>query len=177
MSDDGEDRALVSQFLNQRDEAAFRSLYRRHAGFLHRFLMRLTGRAADAEEGVQETWARACRGLPRFQWRSSLPTWLAGIAVRWWREEARRRGRSSDTSEDAAIEAVAPIRMEIDRIDLERAFASLAGGYREAILLHDVHGYTHEEIAEMLGVDTGTSKSQLSRARRALRARLTGRPA
>jgi RNA polymerase sigma-70 factor (ECF subfamily) len=177
VTDDGEDRALVSRFLSQRDEAAFRSLYRRHAGFLYRFLLRLTGRATDAEEGVQETWVRACRGLPQFQWRSPLPTWLAGIAVRWWREEERRRGRLWDAPEDAAIEAAAPVRTEIDRIDLERALASLAGGYQEAILLHDVQGYTHEEIAEMLGVDAGTSKSQLSRARRALRARLTGRPA
>lgn len=97
--------------------------------------------------------------------------------MRWWREEARRRGRPSDSSDDAAIDAAAPIRTEIDRIDLERAFASLPGGYREAILLHDVEGYTHEEIAEMLGVDIGTSKSQLSRVRRALRVRLTGRRA
>lgn len=74
MSDPGEDRALVSLFLSQRDEAAFRALYGRHAGFLYRFLMRLTGRAADAEEGVQETWVRAWRGLPQFQWRSPLPT-------------------------------------------------------------------------------------------------------
>ncbi len=67
------------------------------------------------------------------------------------------------------------MRLEIERLDLERALASLAPGYRRAILLHDVEGYTHEEVAELTGVDVGTSKSQLSRARSALRARLSGR--
>ena len=88
-----EDRLLVSRFLERRDEAAFRELYARHAGPLYRFLLRLTCRAADAEEGLQETWVRASRALARFEWRSALSTWLAGIAIRWWREECRRRGR------------------------------------------------------------------------------------
>ncbi|MEP6993955.1 MAG: RNA polymerase sigma factor [Acidobacteriota bacterium] len=173
----GDDRVLVARFLGRRDEPAFRALYDRHTGFLYRFLMRLTGRGADAEEGVQETWIRACRGLDRFQWKSALPTWLAGIAVGWWREEIRRRGRVGEISGESDAPSAAPIRSEIDRIDLERALAGLALGYREAILLHDVYGHTHGEIAQILGVDEGTSKSQLSRARRALRARLAGRPA
>lgn len=181
MSAGGEDRALVSRFLHARDEAAFRALYERHTGVLYRFLLRLTGRAADAEEGVQETWVRACRGLEGFQWRSALSTWLAGIAIRWWREEIRRRGGREEPYEESRGETgapgSAPLRGEIDRIDLERALAGLSLGYREAVLLHDVYGHTHGEIAEMLGVDEGTSKSQLSRARRALRARLAGRGA
>jgi RNA polymerase sigma-70 factor (ECF subfamily) len=174
----GEDRALVSRFLERRDEAAFRALYDRHSGRLYRFLLRLTGRAADAEEGVQETWVRACRSLERFAWRSALSTWLAGIAIRWWREECRRRGRvtDGDAAEPEVLAGLAPAsRGEIDRIDLERALGELALGYREAILLHDVFGHTHGEIAELLEVDEGTSKSQLSRARRLLRARLGGR--
>jgi len=174
-SDDavGEDRALVHRFLERRDEVAFRALYDRHSGRLYRFLLRLTGRAAEAEEGVQETWVRACRGLERFAWRSALSTWLAGIAIRWWREECRRRGRvTEEEPAEAGLADIAPSPGEIDRIDLERALGDLALGYREAILLHDVFGHTHGEIAELLDVDEGTSKSQLSRARRALRARL-----
>jgi RNA polymerase sigma-70 factor, ECF subfamily len=177
--DDGGDRLLVSRFLERRDEAAFRALYARHTDTLYRFLLRLTGRAADAEEGVQETWVRACRGLDRFAWRSALGTWLAGIAIRWWREERRRRGTNQDAAWDEAFLDDAPApplgEVAIDRIDLERALGELSLGYREAILLHDVYGHTHSEIAEMLDVDEGTSKSQLSRARRALRARLGGR--
>lgn len=171
---DPEDRSLVSRFLGSRDEAAFRALYERHTGALYRFLLRLTGRSADAEEGLQETWVRACRGLERFAWRSALSTWLAGIAIRWWREECRRRGRGEDAGE-AEPPVVEPVAGEIDRLDLERALGDLALGYREAILLHDVYGHTHGEIAGMLDVDEGTSKSQLSRARRALRALLGGR--
>jgi len=167
------DRLLASRFLEGRDEAAFRELYARHSGALYRFLLRLTGRAEDAEEGLQETWVRASRALAGFEWRSALSTWLAGIAIRWWREECRRRGRGEDAGDPEP--AVEPVNSEIDRLDLERALGNLALGYREAILLHDVYGHTHGEIARMLDVDEGTSKSQLSRARRALRARLGGR--
>jgi RNA polymerase sigma-70 factor (ECF subfamily) len=171
------DRLLVSRFLESRDEAAFRDLYARHCGALYRFLLRLTGRASDADEGVQETWVRACRSLERFAWRSALSTWLAGIAIRWWREECRRRGRLWDLEDekaDAGVFAAAAPPDAVDRIDLERALADLSLGYREAILLHDVYGHTHAEIAELLEMDEGTSKSQLSRARRVLRARLGG---
>lgn len=172
----GEDRDLVARFLEGRDEAAFRKLYRRHAAFLYRFLLRLSGGdAAAADEGVQETWVRAARGLPDFQWRSSLKTWLAGIAIRWWREFERAAGREAELPDEAELPPAPPICREIERLDLERALASLAPGYRRAILLHDVEGYTHEEVAALTGVDVGTSKSQLSRARSALRARLSGR--
>ena len=71
---------------------------------------------------------------------------------------------------------VALDRQDSTRMDLERAVASLPDGYREVLVLHDVEGYTHEEIAGLLGIDRGTSKSQLSRARRELRARLSGFP-
>jgi RNA polymerase sigma-70 factor (ECF subfamily) len=173
-----EDRSLVARFLVGRDESAFRALYRRHAAFLYRFLLRLSGGdASAAEEGVQETWVRAAQGLSGFGWRSTLKTWLAGIAIRWWRESQRAAGREDELPEEADLPPAAPIRREIERLDLERALAGLSPGYRRAILLHDVEGYTHEEVAELTGVDVGTSKSQLSRARSALRARLAGRNA
>ena len=166
---------LVARFLERRDEDAFRALYRRHAAGLYGLLLRLTGgRASEADEGMQETWVRAIRGLERFEGRSTLSTWLAGIAVRWWREESRRRAREAPLPDEELLPPVPALRREIDRVDLERALGLLPGGYREAILLHDVHGYTHEEIAAMTAVEPGTSKSQLSRARSALRAHLAG---
>jgi RNA polymerase sigma-70 factor (ECF subfamily) len=177
MPDPGASPDLVARFLERRDEAAFRELYRLHAPRLYALLLRLTGgRAADADEGLQETWVRAVRGLERFEGRSSLSTWLAGIAIRWWREEARRRSREAELPEEDRLPPAPPVRREIARVDLERALALLPRGYREAILLHDVDGYTHEEIAAMTAVEAGTSKSQLSRARSALRARLGGNP-
>jgi RNA polymerase sigma-70 factor (ECF subfamily) len=175
MAEAGPDRDLVARFLARRDEDAFREMYRLHAPRLYALLLRLTGgRAPDAHEGLQETWVRAVRGLERFEGRSSLATWLAGIAIRWWREEARKRARDVELPDEDRLPAAAPVRREIARVDLDRALALLPRGYREAILLHDVEGYTHEEIAVMTDVEAGTSKSQLSRARSALRARLGG---
>ena len=172
---DPSDAELVARFLARRDEEVFRALYRRHAARVYGLLLRLTGgRAAEADEGLQETWVRAIRGLERFEGRSALSTWLAGIAVRWWREDSRRRSREAELPEEDRLPPAAPLRREIARVDLERALALLPGGYREAILLHDVQGYTHEEIAAMTAVEPGTSKSQLSRARSALRAHLAG---
>lgn len=175
MSEAEEDGRLVRRYLELRDEASFRALYGRHAPFLYRFLLRLTGgRGAEAEEGVQETWIRAVEGLSGFAGRSTLKTWLAGIAIRWSRERARLAGRHAAVElTEEALDA-APIRREIDRIDLERAVAALAPGYREVLVLHDVEGYSHEDVALLLGIEAGTSKSQLSRARRALRVRLAG---
>jgi RNA polymerase sigma-70 factor (ECF subfamily) len=171
---DAEDRRLVSRFLARRDEEAFRALYRRHTPFLYRLLLRMSGRADAADEGVQETWVRAASSLGKFEGRSALKTWLAGIAVHWWREEGRRRDRFAEIAPDDDSLPAPPLRAEAERIDLERAIAALAPGYREAIVLHDVEGHTHEEIAGLLGIEAGTSKSQLSRARRALRVRLAG---
>jgi len=170
-----EDRALVGSFLARRDEAAFLALYRRLTPFLHRFLRSLSGSVSEAEELVQETWVRGVERLAGFEWRSSLKTWLAGIALNAWRE--RRRAPASAALEDDQFPEAPPVRREIASVDLERALAQLSPGYREAILLHDVVGYTHDEVAALTGVDAGTSKSQLSRARRALRARLSGRNA
>ena len=172
---EAEDRALVAEFLAQRDEAAFLALYRRHTPFLHRFLRSLSGQLSEAEDLVQETWVRGVQRLDGFAWRSSLKTWLAGIALNTWRE--RRRAPPAATLDDDRLPEAPPARHEIASVDLERALSRLSAGYREAILLHDVAGYTHEEIAALTGVDAGTSKSQLSRARRALRARLSGRTA
>lgn len=173
---DTDDRILVARFLARRDEAAFRALYRKHTPFLYRFLLSLAGQtASEAEELVQEAWVRAAESIEGFAWRSSLKTWLAGIALNAWREHVRAPRAAPLEEED--LPAAPAIEREIASIDLARALAGLAPGYREAILLHDVEGYTHEEVAALTGVDAGTSKSQLSRARRALRARLWGRNA
>ena len=165
-----DDRRLVALFLARRDEGAFRALYRRHTPFLYRLLLRLSGGDSQtAEEGVQETWARAVERLGEFAWRSQLRTWLAGIAIHWSREDARRRRRDASVALDDEALPAPGASAPIDRMDLERAVSELPEGYRAALLLHDVEGFTHEEIAAALGVDEGTSKSQLFRARRSLR--------
>ncbi len=170
--DDTQDRKLVTAFLERGDEHAFRSLYRRHAPVLYGLAMRLSaGNEAEAEEAVQTTWIRAAERLDGFQWRSALRSWLCGILVNCCREARRGRERSSretELTEALAQEGGTPFN-GVGRVDLERAIARLPGGFREVLILHDVEGYTHEEIAGFLGIQAGTSKSQLSRARRAMR--------
>lgn len=166
------DRELVRAVVDGRNELAFRTLYRRHTPRLYRFALRLgTGGPADAEELVHETWVRAVLGLPTFAWRSALPTWLAGIAVNCVRERWRPETAAlADVPEPAADDR--ELLGLPDRLDLERAIARLPAGGRAVLVLHDLEGHTHEEIAAMLGVEVGTSKSQLARARQRLRALL-----
>ncbi len=168
-----EDRALVARFLATRDEHAFRQLFRRHAGAMTALARRLLGpwgeSTRDAEDAVQEAWLRAARGLGGFAWRSSLRTWLNGIAVRCCYEILRRREPGLDLAHLPTEPIAGPAPPET--LDLERALRELPSGYRTVLLLHDVEGWTHAEIAERLGIEAGTSKSQLARARARLRAR------
>lgn len=167
------DRALVRRFLSERDEASFRAIYARHAPTVFALAVRLSGSRSDGEDLLQDAWIRAAERLEGFRWESTLRTWLCGIIVNCWRELARRRvaARPGEALEDSPDrEGIAPG----ERVDLERAVRALPDGYREVVVLHDVHGYTHEEIAALLAIDAGTSKSQLSRGRRRLRDLLTG---
>jgi RNA polymerase sigma-70 factor (ECF subfamily) len=172
VSTDWEDRKLVSAYLRDREEMAFRALYRRHTPMVFQFVLRLVGgRTAEAEEIIQTAWIRAAGKLDAFRWDSSLRTWLTGIALNCYRESVRRDRRNGDTvSLDLQeLPVVRRLHREIPRIDLERAIAQLPDGYREVLILHDVEGYTHDEIGALMGIRNGTSKSQLSRARRAVR--------
>jgi RNA polymerase sigma-70 factor (ECF subfamily) len=165
-----DDRALVAEFLRSRSEEAFVRLYDRHAPMLYRFAARLAGGPGiEPAELVQEAWVRAIERLALFRWESSLRTWLCGIVLNRWREV--RRGSERDRTVVALAERE-PERPASDlalRRRLDQALGELAEGYRTVLLLHDVEGYTHEEIARHFGIAEGTSKSQLHRARRALR--------
>ena len=171
-----EDRDLAAAIAGSGDEAAFRTLYRRHTPALYRLALRLGGGDEPwAEELVQRSWIRAVEGLGTFGWRSALSTWLGGIAINCARE-LWREGRGRDEVLDEQPDRMAFSRESSsgaeDRIDLDRAIERLPRGYRQVFVLHDVGGYTHEEIGGLLGIEAGTSKSQLSHARRRLRAAL-----
>jgi RNA polymerase sigma-70 factor (ECF subfamily) len=163
------DRDLADALLLRRDESAFRELYRRHTPRLFRVVLRVVGGSEhDAEDVVQESWIRATERLAEFRWEAAFATWLTGIALNVARGMLRRRGRW-EGDPDEAPEPWSPPAPLGERIDLERALELLPAGYRAVLVLHDVEGYTHDEIAAMLGVVPGTSKSQLSCARRAMR--------
>ena len=167
-----DDRRLVEAYVTLRDEASFLQLYRVHTPALFRMAWRLGGlTGADVEDVVQETWLRAARSLDKFQFRSALRTWLTSVLINCV-HEARRRTRTID-SEDQP-EPAAPARSTGLQVDIERAVASLPAGMREVFVLFDVEGFTHEEIAGLLNIHAGTSKSQLFEARRKLRHALSG---
>lgn len=150
-------------------EDAFRALYRAHTPALYALALRLTGSdQSESEDLVQETWVRATRKMSAFRGESALRTWLCGVLVNVRRERARSAWRMVGTLD---VEPVSPARDDT-AFDLERAIATLPDGARDIFVLHDVYGYAHREIAELLGVVEGTSKSQLARARMLLRAAL-----
>jgi RNA polymerase sigma-70 factor (ECF subfamily) len=172
---DRDDRVLVDRVAHAGDERAFAELYDRHTPYLYRLALRLgAGDEALAAEVVHEGWVRAIERLPAFEWRSALRTWLAGFVVTVNREQARETREVTLTPDGPATDDRTQ-GATWDRLDLERAIAALPAGYRQVLVLHDVEGYTHAEIGALLGLDAGTSKSQLARARQAMRNALTAR--
>ncbi len=173
------DRELVRRFLRDRREDAFRELYRLHTPRLYLLARRLLGRRyAEAEDVVQETWIRAAERLQDFEWRSSLSTWLGGIVINCSRETLRRLARRNESAPGNLEEwnPAGNVSSPATTLDLENAIVRLPEGFREVLVLHDVEGFTHEEIARLLGIEPGTSKSQLSRARGKLRTFLSSSP-
>jgi RNA polymerase sigma-70 factor (ECF subfamily) len=166
------DRALAERVQLKGDEQAFRMLYRRHTPKLYQFALRvLGGNELDAEDVVQETWLRAVEGFREFRWEAALGTWLTGIALNLCRGLFRRHDRRWIAIRED-LELVTAPRQEHEIIDLEAALTRLPPGYRTVVVLHDVEGFTHEQIAERLEISANTSKSQLSRGRRMLRSLL-----
>lgn len=173
------EQALFEAFDRYRDETSFRRLYRRVTPMLFALAVRLSESRTQAEELTQETWVRAVAGHEKFDRRSRYRTWLTGILINCHREAARRDAKAPVSLDDPAkVVAAFPARpgAAADPIDVERALSRLPPGFREVVILHDLNGYTHREIAHMLGIEEGSSKSQLHRGRARLRRLLTETP-
>jgi len=161
----------------QGDEAAVRELYRLHAPRVYAVTRRLAGCDALAEDYAQEAWVRALRALPGFRGDARFSTWIHRIAVnaalhgRRWRERRVRH----EIPLPMALPTYGRAEGTELRLTLAHAVDQLPEGMRRVLILHDVEGYTHEEIGETLGVAAGTSKSQLFKARARLRDLLTER--
>ena len=164
------DRQLVATFLRGRRESAFRALYRRHTPRMLRLSRKLSAATGiTADDLVQEAWLRAIGALPGFEWRSSLATWLAGFVINVMREQQRPWRRVAAAPE---ADGEQPTPDMLINIELAETMRRLPPGFRSVVALHDIAGFTHDEISNILGIDPGTSKSQLARARRRLRAML-----
>lgn len=176
-----DDHALV-RAAGGGDMRAFETLYRRHARRVFGVVWRICGgQEARAEDLTQEAFVRAWQALPKFRFESAFSTWLHRLAVNTALMELRSRSGGEDReTDDSTLEHhhsgdSAGHRTALT-MDLERAVATLPPRARAVLVLHDVEGWKHEEIAAELGMAVGSSKAQLHRARGLLRARLGGEP-
>lgn len=156
------------------DLAAFERLYHAHAGRVRALVRRmLGGEAGDhMDELTQDVFVQAWRKLGDFRGEAAFGTWLHRIAVNRClahRQQAGLARRRYADDPEPLERAPAPRRSPELRLDIEAAIAALPEGMRRILVLHDIEGFTHEEIAERFGIAVGTSKSQLHRARLALR--------
>jgi RNA polymerase sigma-70 factor (ECF subfamily) len=155
---------------------AFERIYREHSGRVYALCLRLTADAVQAEELTQDVFVRAWEKLGSFRGESAFSTWLHRLTVNEVlgrrRSEGRRGARVVFTEDLTVYDAPRGGVPEGERLDLEAAMAALPEATRTVFVMHDVEGYTHEEIAHLTGRAEGTCKTLLHRARRMLRERL-----
>jgi RNA polymerase sigma-70 factor (ECF subfamily) len=155
-----------------RDVRAFEELYRRQVPRIHAVCLRLTTNSRRAEELTQSAFVQAWQKLPLFRGDSAFGSWLHRLAVNGvlmeFRSTRRREARVVGSANPAALEVPTRPPPAGIRLDLEQAIATLPPQARTVFVLHDVEGYTHEEIASLMELQTGTTKAQLHRARQLL---------
>lgn len=167
----------LTQAASTGDIQAFEQLYERHNRRVYSLCLRMTTNTAEAEDLTQEVFIQLFRKTGSFRGESAFTTWLHRLTVNQVLMHFRKRGvKMEQTTDDGEtpIQIVKgtenPNSMPVvDRIAIDKAVGKLPPGYRTVFLLHDVQGHEHEEIARMLGVSVGTSKSQLHKARMKLR--------
>jgi len=171
------------QPLTEGDRQVFHELYQKHHRRVYSTCLGMTQNVSEAEDLTQEVFIHLFRTIGSFRGESAFTTWLHRLTVNHVLMHFRkRRVRSERTTEngDLPVQVVAgtsdPQRMRVvDRILLSEVIAQLPEGYREAIIMHDVEGLEHREIAQIRGRSVGTSKSQLHKGRTMLRALITQR--
>ena len=159
------------------DPGAFEELYHRHAATIFGLALRMLRNRADAEDLLQEIFLHAHDKLSSFEGRSAFGTWLYRLGVNRCLDHLRSRSAKEQSRTDplTAMPTIAGRgRMPggARQLELERAIGELPPSSRAAFLLHDVEGYDHREVSDMLGIAVGTSKSLVHRARMKLRGRL-----
>ncbi|MGI8657139.1 MAG: RNA polymerase sigma factor [Pyrinomonadaceae bacterium] len=159
------------------DMSAFEDLYRRHFRRVYSLALRMTGKPEEAEDLTQDTFTHLYKKIGSFRGESAFTTWLHRMTVNQVLMHFRKRKSRPEFTMD---EDQTPIQIVqgtenqnrmpiVDKIILENAISKLPPGYRNVFVLHDVEGHEHGEVAKMLGISEGTSKSQLHKARLKLR--------
>ncbi len=155
------------------DRSAFEQLYRAHVGRIYALCLRLSGDPVRAEELTQDVFIRTWRRLGSFRGECAFSSWLYRLATNVvlgaFRSERRRTERERSGVEGSIGLASRGRASTEARVDLEAAIHELPAGARTVFVLHDIEGYKHEEIANMVGIAPGTAKAQLHRARKLLR--------
>ena len=164
------------------DAAAFEQLYRLHSRRVYALCLRMVGNTAEAEDLAQEAFLQLFRKIHTFRGESAFSTWLHRLSVNVVLMKLRKKTLPETSLEETTEpdeETGGPRRDiggpdvlltgSIDRVNLERAVEQLPPGYKTVFVLHDVQGYEHNEIAEIMGCSIGNSKSQLHKARMRLR--------
>jgi RNA polymerase sigma-70 factor (ECF subfamily) len=164
----------------QGDEAAFGVLFNAHKRRVYSLCLRMTGDTAEAEDLTQEAFLQLFRKISTFRGESAFTTWLHRLVVNVVLMRLRKKGLQQVSLDEVDSSQEEPVKRDygdddrrlmgsIDRVSLDRAIAGLPHGYRTVFVLHDVEGYEHNEIAQIMDCSTGNSKSQLHKARLKLR--------
>ena len=165
------------------DEEAFAALFEAHKRRVYSLCLRMTGNTAEAEDLTQEAFLQLYRKISTFRGESAFSTWLHRLAVNVVLMHLRKKGLQQISLDEVDTSQDEPVKRDygsddrrltgsVDRIGLQHAIADLPPGYRAVFVLHDVEGYEHNEIAEIMKCSVGNSKSQLHKARMKLRERL-----
>jgi RNA polymerase sigma-70 factor (ECF subfamily) len=175
-----EEADLIDRCKRQ-EPGAFEELYRLHSGRVYNLACRMTGSLSDGEDLMQDIFVQVFRKLDGFKGESAVGTWIYRLAMNQCLDylrgrEAKARKLTESIEHEGALPVHAARPMRADRVDLERAIARLPPGYRAAFVLHDVEGFEHQEVANILGIAEGTSKSQVHKARMKIREYLVAAP-
>jgi RNA polymerase sigma-70 factor (ECF subfamily) len=169
------DQRLIQRCVSG-DISAFRELYDQHKVGLFNVAMRIHQDVQDAEDALQEAYVRIFKALPDFKSECKLSTWIYRILLNTCFSSLKRKKSTSKKIESLPVDQLinSPENREnpIVNLILEQEIAALPVGYRTVFLLHEMEGFCHEEIAEMLEITIGTSKSQLYKAKKVLQKRL-----
>ena len=169
------DKQLIQRCLNG-EVSAFRQLYDQHKEGLFNVAIRIHHNFQDAEDALQETFVKIYKALPGFKGECKLSTWIYKILLNTCFSSLKQKKSSAERifklSKDELANSTEQDENPINNLILEQEIASLPVGYRSVFVLHEVEGFSHEEIADMLEITIGTSKSQLFKAKKMLRLRL-----